>query len=437
MIQIGSASKVITPPVGSWVQGATVTRRATAVRDELEANALYLADEAAALLLVSCDVAALESPVIARAREAMAAAAGLPPRDIIIACTHTHGGPSLLATNYRVPVDAAYIDSLQGWLVALAQEAVESARPGRLGWAQGEVQVGYNRRCCWADGTHTMHGDTTRKDFAGLEGPDDPQHLALLAVDAEGRPIAILHHNTSHPTIFYGAGVFSADFPGAARAFLRQALGPLPVLFLNGAFGDISLEDMRNVHRGRETREQKLARAAHAIAGETLRLIGGAALHEAPVLRHAHEDLQIEVRLPEPETLAGARELLARVDAGEEVPAFDLVYAYGAILLQERFAGQPFDTVPVHAVRVGKVALVTQPCELYCQFGLDIKRRSPTPLTAVASVADGYGGYCPTIAGVLGGGYSGRPIHWCRLAPDAGYRIVESAARLLNALWRS
>jgi len=37
---------------------------------------------------------------------------------------------------------------------------------------------------------------------------------------------------------------------------------------------------------------------------------------------------------------------------------------------------------------------------------------------------------------VLGGGYSGEPIWWTRLSPEAGYRIVDSAAKLMHQVWR-
>jgi hypothetical protein len=67
---------------------------------------------------------------------------------------------------------------------------------------------------------------------------------------------------------------------------------------------------------------------------------------------------------------------------------------------------------------------------------LDIKHRSAAGITAVIGLADGYGGYCPTIYGILGGGYSGQPIYWTRLEQNAGYKIVESAGRLINSLWR-
>ena len=434
MIRVGAASKVINNDIGTPIQGASVNKNVQSIRDDLEANALLLADGDESVLLVSCDVAALEPEFCAEYREAMSAASDIPPRSIIIAGTHTHAGPSVIPTNYLKPIDTDYLDRLGVWLVDLALQAVSSARPARVGWGLGQARIGYNRRLCWADGTHTMHGDTGREDFIGLEGPDDPGHLALFAVDEQDRPIAILHNNTSHPTAFYGADFLSADFPGAARKHLREVLGPIPVLYLNGAFGDICLEDQGA--RMRESAERKVARAGHLVAGETLRLLHEARFHEEPVLRHAFEDLRIRVRLPDPGRLAQARGLLERVDSGEGVPPWDVMNAHGPVLLQDRFGKDPVDTVPVHAVRIGEVVLATQPCELYCQFGLDIKRRSPAPLTGVVSVADGYNGYCPSVAGIMGGGYSGDAFYWSRLAPEAGDMIVDAASRLLRGLWR-
>ena len=432
--RIGAATRVINPPVGAYVQGAGVARRATEIRDNLEANGLYLSDGKTQILLVSCDLAGLNSAHVATIREAMEEATGIPRRNILIACTHTHGGPSLLKTNYLMPVDHAYLEQLQTWLVEISKEAIESARPGKIGWGKGTARIGFNRRLCWADGTHTMHGDASREDFAGLEGPDDPQHLAIFAADTSGKLVAVLHHNTTHPTIFYAAGIYSADFPGEARKILRNQLGHVPVLYLNGAQGDIAIDDMLN-RRG-ESREEKLQRIARMTADETLRLYKNVTYHDHPALAHTHEDLKVKVRLPDPDRLVEARKVLARIDAGENIRGMQMIMAFGAVHLQETFGETPVDTLPVHAVRIGDVALITQPCELYCQFGLDIKRRSPAPITAVVGLADGFGGYCPTIYGILGGGYSGAPLNWARLEPYAGYLIVESAGRMLNRLWR-
>ncbi len=432
-LQVGAASCVINNRLGGWVQGAGVARAATRQRDDLEANGLYLTDGKTRILLVSCDLVGLNSDHVASMRQAMGKAADIPPRNIIIACTHTHGGPSLLKTNYLMPVDHAYIKRLQGWLVQLANEAVQSARAGKIGWGKGTSQIGFNRRLCWADGTHTMHGDASRAEFSGLEGPDDPQHLAIFVADTSGKLVAVLHHNTTHPTIFYAAGIYSADFPGEARKILRKQLGNVPVLYMNGAQGDVAIDDM--LHRRKESREEKLHRIGSMLANETLRLYRNVTYHDHPILAHNYQDLKVDVRLPEPERLATSRKILAQIDAGDKIRGMKMIMAFGTVHLQDIYGEKPVDILPIHAIRIGDVALVTEPCELYCQFGLDIKRRSAAPITAVIGLADGFGGYCPTIYGILGGGYSGQPIFWTRLEPNAGYKIVESAGKLLNDVW--
>ena len=378
-LQVGAATTIITPPVGSWQQGAGAAKKGEYIRDELEANVLYLSDGATPLLLISCDLVGLSLPDVIPMRDAISTATGVPPRQIVITCTHTHSGPSLLKTNYHMPVDRAYIEGLRPKLVALCKNAVDGAHPGKLGWALGEAQIGYNRRVCWEDGTHSMHGNTKRDDFAGLEGPDDPAHLALFAADAAGKPVAVLYHNTSHPTNFYAAGLFSADYPDETRKILRGKLGEIPVLYLNGAQGDIAMQDLLNPHK--EEREERLFRIGRMLAEETLRLHEDVTYHDRVRLGHEVKDLEIAVRLPKPEAVKEARKVLARVDAGEDIRGMKLILPFGTVHLQETYGDNPVDTLPVHAIRIGDVALVTQPCELYCQFGLDIKRRSPAPRT--------------------------------------------------------
>ena len=438
MIEVGAATRVINNEIGTDIQGASVNKCVRCIRDDLEANALFLKRDEESLLLVSCDVAGLESEFVSSFREKMAGAAQIaampPARNIIIAGTHTHSGPSLIPTNYLKPVDTDYVGRLEGWLVELAREAVGTARPARLGWGLGTARIGYNRRVCWADGRHTMHGDTNRPDCIGLEGPDDPSHLALFAEDQAKTPIAVFYNNTAHPTCFYGADFLSADFPGAARKYLREVLGEIPVLFFNGAFGDISISSQSAFRP--EDAERKMLRAAHLVAGETLRLLHEATFHDDAVLKHVFEEISIPVRLPTAERLAAAKAVLARVDGGEKVDPWQIMLAHAPVLLQERFGNDPTDVLPVHAVRIGEVALATQPCELFCQFGLEIKRRSPSALTAVCGIADGCGGYCPTMAAVMGGGYSGEAFYWSRLVPEAGNMIVDSASKLLGTLWQ-
>jgi neutral ceramidase len=178
MMECGSSSTIITNELGTVIQGATVGGVAESVRDPLEANALYLSQGQTSVMLVSCDFGGLEPRWTVMAREAMAAACGVPARSILIGSTHT-GGPSIIPTNYRKAVDEAYLDRVVAWLTDLARRAVEAAAPAVVRYGQGRARIGYNRRCCWADGTHTMNGDTSREDFMGMEGPDDPTHTFI------------------------------------------------------------------------------------------------------------------------------------------------------------------------------------------------------------------------------------------------------------------
>lgn len=433
--KVGAASKIINNELGSWAQGAGEPMRATERRDDSEANAIYLAKGDFHLLIISCDLNALESSIVVPTREAISTVTGLLPRDVLISCTHAHGGPSLAKTNYLVPIDTAYIERLKKWLVELAMETVNSAKPAKIGWAKGEAPIGYSRRPTWADGTHSMGGDTRRKDFTGLEGPDDHQHTALFAADKEGKLISVVYNNTTHPTNFYSSGIYSADFPGEVRKSIREVAGnKIPVLFLNGAQGDIAMNDLMNPVS--ENREQRLKRISKIVFDETMRLYKEITFDDDPVLKHEYHDLKVAVRLPSAEQLVEGRKILKRIDAGENIRGMEMIMAFGAVSLQEKYSDSPFDILPVHAVRIGDLAMVTQPCELYCQFGLDIKRRSPVSNTIVVSLTDGRGGYCPTIYGFLGGGYSGAPIAWTRLEPFAGYKIVETASGLLYELWK-
>ena len=437
MTLAGAAYRIINNELGTHIQGATTHKLAESILDDLEANALYLADGEEQALLIGCDVGALEGECTREYQRLIEKACGVPAGNVLIACSHTHSGPSVLPTCYSKPLDGAYLDRLGGWLAEVAEEAVTNAVPARIAVGQGRAPVGYNRRCCWLDGSHTMHGDGYgRDDFTGLEGPDDPAHLAVFAEDLEGRLLAAFHHNTSHPTTYYGANFYSADFPGYARARIRETLGDLPVVFMNGCQGDIAMHCQVVPRPNGENSKQKLARAGCQLAGETLRLLHEAEFLEDVPVAHLGGSVRIPVRLPDEERLARSRELLAEVDAGAEKGGMEVVSAHGAVMLQERFGENPVDEVELHAVRIGDAALLSHPAELYCQFGLDIKRRSPAPVTAVAGVTGAYAGYVPTVYGIMGGGYSGETIYWCRLVPEGGYLLVDAAARLLNELWR-
>ena len=61
--------------------------------------------------------------------------------------------------------------------------------------------------------------------------------------------------------------------------------------------------------------------------------------------------------------------------------------------------------VPLQALRIGDLAIVTIPFEVFVEIGLELKAKSPFPDTFAVSIANGAYGYLPTVAQHELGGY--------------------------------
>jgi len=95
----------------------------------------------------------------------------------------------------------------------------------------------------------------------------------------------------------------------------------------------------------------------------------------------------------------------------------------------------PIYPIEVHAVRLGDVAMVTNPFELYLDYGTRMKGRSPAVQTFVIELA-GSASYLPTERAVRQGGY-GAIEKTCVVGPETGERIVSETLSLLETLWNS
>lgn len=95
---------------------------------------------------------------------------------------------------------------------------------------------------------------------------------------------------------------------------------------------------------------------------------------------------------------------------------------------------EPFYRAEIHAVRLDDLAIVTNPFELYTDYGVRIKARSPATQTSVVQLTADCAAYLPTERAVQGGGYSGR-IDDGVVGPEGGRVLVEETSRLLKSMW--
>lgn len=122
------------------------------------------------------------------------------------------------------------------------------------------------------------------------------------------------------------------------------------------------------------------------------------------VLAHRVARLDLLVRMVSDEEAAAAK---AKVESLSKDPANQTLVGWHQGIV-DRHANQkshPTHETEIHVLRLGDVAIATHPFELFLDFGIQIKARSPALQTFVVQLV-GVQGYLPTARAVRGGGYS-------------------------------
>jgi len=118
-------------------------------------------------------------------------------------------------------------------------------------------------------------------------------------------------------------------------------------------------------------------------------------------LAMVERQIDLGVRKASADELAQAQAVLAEKDE-KKLPPLARYYAESALAIDE----YP-DTVSVRlqAIRIGDMGIVSMPCEVFAEIGLELKRRSPLRPTFTIDLANGYNGYLPSPEQHALGGY--------------------------------
>ena len=88
----------------------------------------------------------------------------------------------------------------------------------------------------------------------------------------------------------------------------------------------------------------------------------------------------------------------------------------------------------IQVIRIGDLALVALPGELFVELGLAIRQQSPARHTFVIGYANEFIGYLPTSEAWEQGGYEVALGPWTRVDKMGGTRLAERAVDILRAL---
>jgi hypothetical protein len=144
----------------------------------------------------------------------------------------------------------------------------------------------------------------------------------------------------------------------------------------------------------------------------------------------AEKEIELGVRLPSPEEVAKAREILAQAK-GAVLRTLPEIYARETVLLAQY---PPRVRLKLQAIRVGEVGIGAIPCEVFCEIGLEIKQKSPLKPTFIIELANGYNGYLPTPRHHELGGYETWRARSSYLEVHASEKITAEILTLLHTV---
>ncbi|HJL19697.1 MAG TPA: hypothetical protein RMH99_28805 [Sandaracinaceae bacterium LLY-WYZ-13_1] len=347
-LRAGAVTVDITPEPPVRIVGFG-ERTATRVRDPLAATVLVVRSADTAVAVVAIDLPGIFAWRASQLRSRVATAAAVPYEHVIVAASHTHSAPML---------------GDDPWSEAAAAAVERAAREAAADLALVRVRFGEDRQGFCVNRRRLVDGVVQARP--NPEGPDDPRVRALAFERPDGSTVAVVAHATCHPNVLLGVDSprVSADYPGEARRRFARA----PLLFLNGASGDVRPLVVDDDGAFRLGTDADLARI-------------GAALHDA-----------VE------RALANGTPFDGPLDADRTLVALPRRAPEGATLDAE-----------LSAVRLGDLRLVTVPGEPFVEVGLAVeaglRERIPDAHVIVTGTANGYVDYLVTPSAERLGGY--------------------------------
>ncbi|MBP1988545.1 neutral/alkaline non-lysosomal ceramidase N-terminal domain-containing protein [Paenibacillus eucommiae] len=427
MIKCGVSEQIITPPLGNSIPGYFEDRKSTGIKDELFAKSLVIESEGVTLAFIAMDCIDLDSDIVKRIRDRVHQFSAIPQSSIMISASHTHTGP---------PVQSGFIDSRdEHYLSFMVQKAADAAilafnsrREAKIGFGSGEESsIAFNRRFFLKDGSFATNPGILNPLIDRAAGPIDPEVAVIRIDDIEGNPLGVVTNYACH-TDAVGGTEYSADYPGKLAAELKRLLGGQTAsLFLMGASGNINHIDVS----GRFPRvPNHYLTMGKILAGEVVK-VREAIIPSEHVIPLAVKQTFFSVahRKPSEQDVQAAHELL---EAGTE-SLTEQLFAQKA--LEVVASEENHSEVELQVFRIGELAVVGLPCELFVEFGLEIKQKSPFKYTIINELCNGSAtGYISTREAYEQGGYEPRITARSKLAVETGEQFVQFALKALHEL---
>lgn len=441
-LQIGIAEVNYTPEVGLDLVGnyRGDNYASRGVHDSLYAKALVASDnkgQKVAILVI--DICSLLKEPVEFMRDYIAYKTDIKPENVMIMATHTHSGP---LSDLTAPKAKEYLSCAAGAVL----EANENLKSTVISVGRStESRISHNRRLKCKDGTTHMCWEKLEPGFV-IEpwGSIDPE-VITLSFKQEGKETGVLVNFGCHATTLTGNNwLYSADYPGYLAEAIKRVKGKdFKSLFCNGCCGNVTQVDYRI---GFPDTYQECQRIGYILAVSAMEAMQNAKVVSTDKIAVSREMVPLSRIDISDEQLEWAKELMKKVEK-EGMPPIqadgmpDAYYAKAWI--EMRKTQDITDSVEVMVIRIGDIAFVGLPGEIFNEFGLDIKAKSPCKNTIVTGLTNDDRAYFPTAGSFTQGPKGFTPyITGYETTPGStlyeigsGEKLDESAIKQLNSLF--
>ncbi len=456
---IGAATADITPEPPVVLAGMQIAHK---IQSRCKASVLALEsrqgdrviDQA---IMVSCDLCILPGIQDGFRKHLADRLPGFDINKLFLAATHTHSAMMVFKNQYdeKDYGDAMQPDRYVPFLYERMAEAVvkawQSRAVGGVAWGLGHAVVGCNRRVVYSDGRGRMYGNTADPKFRQIEGYED-HSVDILCFYDDKKQLKATAITLACPAQSVSGAPVSADFWHDVRQLLQERHGSeLCVLGFCAPAGDQSPSRMyrkkSEVRMDRLrglTKTQELGRRIADAFDDVAGVIAKDIRTDVPLV-HRVRHVDLPARIVTEAECAIAKKACDAMDAkkakGQAGRQRWYWRVYHGMVVDRYHAQQKGERlvypIEMHVLRLGDVAIATNPFELYLDYGVRIKARSAagqTVLIQLASAPSCYAGYVPTPRAVKAGGYSAEVL--VNMVGPKGARIlVDRTVETIDELW--
>ena len=491
---IGWAEESLVPEKKTRLGGQFYERISEYVESPISVTAMAVESADQQLILMSADLTSVGIHLLQQARDEFSRICPeVNPEALVLAATHTHttlmlpSPPNRNGFNSNAAIMEEFLPADKHYtpLVTADSDVITTEEAGELvikkialaakrAWDNraeayyanefGRAAVGMCRRVAYDDGSAQMWGDVNTANFVSLEGGNDSGIELLYTFDKDKKLTGVVANIACPSQILEHRSFISADYWGRVKALLREKLGDqIYLLGLGGAGGDQCPRDLvrwvppespindPNIQRPYPLKRKAdpsmfdisgCNRAGKRIANEILSV-----LEEVTELQQdgvfCHKTLQLDLPLRKAtmeEHDRAIRELeyyAAKILAKGEFNYEDNARMYIHTGTVRRFREQQFTEVyPIeyHIIRLGDIAIATNPFELFLDYGNRIKARSYAQQTFIVQLCCGASGYLPTEKAEKGSHYSAN-IASGNVGHEGGDLLVRQTLNEINKLF--